>query len=74
MSVGIRVPAPSFGRIARSKPRRTVPSVRPYITVRRHPYRYDVWVGPVVILGVLLFCLVMGLAGLNLIQHALTNR
>jgi hypothetical protein len=67
VSVGLRVHVPRFSRPIPAKP---VPIARPYPIVRRRS-SYDRWVGLIVIASVLLFCVVMGLAGLNLIQSAL---
>ncbi|HEX2307413.1 MAG TPA: hypothetical protein VHI14_03730 [Jatrophihabitantaceae bacterium] len=44
-----------------------------YIPLRRRRSFYDRWTGPIVILGVLVFCGVMGLAGWELITTALRH-
>ena len=64
MTVEARLPNPAFPRAAR-------PAVR--IVPARRRSTYDRWIGPVVVAGVLLFCLVMGLAGWTLVQHALNR-
>jgi hypothetical protein len=80
VTVGARLPNPAFPRAVR--PSRPAPAsapmparsvyVRPFPVARRRS-RYDRWVGPVVILSVLIFCAVMGVAGWNLVQHALQH-
>jgi hypothetical protein len=71
MSLGLRVSAPRFARLIRRH--RVAAVTSKYIPLRRHRSFYDRWIGPLVILGVLVFCGVMGLAGWELITTALRH-
>jgi hypothetical protein len=69
MSLGLHVSAPRFARLHRRH--RVAAVTSKYIPLRRRRPFYDRWIGPIVILGVLGFCAVMGLAGWELITTAL---
>jgi hypothetical protein len=71
MSLGLRVSAPRFARLTRRH--RVAAVTSKYIPLRRRRSFYERWIGPMVILGVLVFCGVMGLAGWELISTALRH-